>query len=211
MCMAAYSNIPIGECDLLQQNCMPGFSCRPQQMGGAYTTKCVAQSGLKAQGTTCAVTDECEAGLFCGSNRCTPVCCNDPGSTDCAGGTCNLDLTYAMTSYFVRVCSYLLSCTLFTPNACPPGEECHLFDPTQGLAECTLPGPNQVNEGEACNYVNDCHDAQMCFVQMGMKLCRYNCDLTNWQALQPGLGGCPAGRTCQNQGFMPPNIGVCLP
>jgi hypothetical protein len=209
--MAQYTNIPTGQCDLLQQDCPPGQSCRPQMMGGTFTTTCVMASGLKGAATACANTDECEAGLFCVANKCTPVCCADPGSTSCGGGTCNLDLTFTMTTYFMRVCSFLQSCMLFTPGSCPAGEQCHLTDPMQGLAECIAPSGNPVMEGATCMYVNDCGESQLCLNEMGMGVCRYNCDLTNWQTLQPGLGGCPAGRTCMNVGFMPPNVGACRP
>lgn len=208
-CTDVYSDVPVGDCDLLQQNCQAGFACRPAQAGGSYTTTCVASSGLKGQATACADIDECEAGLFCVFGKCTPVCCtSDPNA--CGGGTCNVDVTIG--SYFMRVCAFPQSCQLFMPNACPPGEECHLADTMQGLAVCIAPsGPNQVNEGEMCAYLNDCHETQMCITENMMGVCRYNCDLTNWQTLQPGLGGCPAGRTCQNVGFMPPNVGICRP
>jgi hypothetical protein len=164
----------------------------------------------------CADMTECEAGLFCVFDKCTPICCpTDPSS--CSGGTCNVDVNVGG-GYFVRVCAFNQSCELFTPNPCPQGEECHLADTMQGLSVCIAPsGPNQFNEGEMCMYLNDCKESQMCVDKPSADqpgICRFNCDLNTWMQSQPSFGGCPAGQTCvdpTNPNFKPDTVGVCRP
>jgi hypothetical protein len=210
-CDDAYSNITPGECDLLQQDCGPGKTCKPTGSGADWTTSCKVANGLKGPAESCQDDSECKAGLLC-FDKCLAICC--PGSDEpCGGGTCNLQVSWNDTEFFTMVCSYAAACTLFQPNACANGDECHIQDPSQGLTTCLPPSPTQVDEGQDCNFINDCKDMQYCFSQNGEQgVCRYNCDLTAAAGTAPGLGGCPASQTCQpNYDFGIPNVSVCLP
>ena len=210
-CSDAYSNIPAGPCDLLQQDCEPGKSCRPQQAVGGYTTKCYSDVGLKGPAEACTADNECQAGLFCIADQCRAICCPE-NDEPCNGGACNLNVSWAGSDSFTFMCSYSLACVLFTEDACPEGYECHLEDTQQGLVGCIQPSGQQVEEGGDCNFLNDCKDMQFCFGQNGeQNVCRYNCDLTTPEAA-PGLGGCPAGQKClENINFGIPSVSVCVP
>lgn len=207
-----YSNIPLegapaGECDLLQQDCPAGETCRPTPGGGGlFTTQCQNAPGLKALGASCINNNECQAGLFCAINRCSPVCCNNSvGDVPCEGGACNLSLSYSDDpAQYVWLCTYAAQCIPLTANACPEGEECHLE--MMGVTSCFPPSGANAQEGEACQYLNDCGDMQHCQVNV----CRYLCSLQP-NAEPPGLGGCPVGQTCTMFGSGITDLGVCQP
>lgn len=211
VCTPKYSSVKSGPCDLLQQDCGPGQTCRPWAVGNSYTTKCLANSGLKSRGAPCSSDQECEAQLFCTGNvnspgQCAPICCPDTDEP-CGGGKCNLSVQLGPTD-FIMLCTYLTQCTLLTANACAKGTECHLQDSKQGYAACVAPSGTHVAEGQACQYINDCGDMQLCDVGK----CRYNCFLGGaGQGLSPGLGGCLAGQTCVDKGTGIEGIGVCQP
>src|SRR5712691_6210227 len=48
-CKGPYTTITVGECDLLAQDCGPGRTCRPVQIGGIWTKKCVNAPGIKSE------------------------------------------------------------------------------------------------------------------------------------------------------------------
>ena len=211
-CSDGYTNMAVGECDLLQQNCAQGQTCKPKYTGTDWTTICVVSSGLKGPAENCTDDSECKAGLTC-LNQCLAFCCPD-NDQPCGGGACNLQVNWNETEYFTMVCSYAEMCTLFQDMACPDGSECHIEDTTQGLTTCIPPSPTQVEEGENCTFLNDCKDMQFCFAaaQGEQGVCRYNCDTTAPAGTPAGLGGCPAGQTCQpNYNFGIPNVSICLP
>src|SRR5689334_4949211 len=91
-CDSTYSTFPKGECDVLQQDCPPGKTCKPVPANGDYTTKCVLASGLKTAGEPCFSDSECDAKLFCVGGqldaKCAAVCCESIKDY-CNGGTCN--------------------------------------------------------------------------------------------------------------------------
>jgi hypothetical protein len=211
-CSDGYSNIPAGECDLLQQDCGAGMTCKVKPTGDTLTTECQSSSGLKGAAEACASDDECQAGLLCINGQCVAVCCPD-NDQPCGGGQCSVQLSWNGTRYFTMICSYSEQCELFTEDACPPGQECHIEDTTQGLVACTGPSPQQVDEGGICYFLNDCKDMQFCFSQDGNGgVCRYNCLLEAEPGTAPGLGGCPEGQTCQaNYDFGVPGVSICLP
>ena len=212
VCPDEYTNIPPGECDLLQQDCDVGMTCRPVQTEvNVWSTRCVAGGGLKGPASHCTSNNECEAGLFCigpqqpqDLRQCIPVCCE---STDepCGSGTCNLNVSYDDQGTFVMMCSYSPECTLLTADACPTGGECHIQE--LGLAACVPPSAQQVDEGGPCMFVNDCKDMQFCSPG---DVCRYHC-FTAGSAQPPGLGGCPDGQQCDDADFGFPDIGLCQP
>ncbi len=213
-----YSNVIVDDCDLLQQDCGPGKTCRPIETSpGVWKTKCRGDTGLKGPGKACSVDQECEAGLFCigaPEGWCSPVCCqgtNEP----CGGGACNinvdLDGVPNVNTAFMMMCSFAPECELLTVNACKTGTECHLSDASQGLATCTAPSGTQVDEGGTCAFLNDCKDMQHCFGEPDGSRCRYYCLVSGGEGLTPGLGGCPAGQACADIDIGVPGVGICQP
>ena len=113
-----YTTIPtVGECDLLQNDCPPGFGCEPVT-DGDWTTGCVAGNGLKGPGQPCVSAGDCKPGSECVFDVCAPVCCPD-NDEPCEGGLCNVVNQFG--DYLVRYCSYLAQCDLFDPNQCDDG------------------------------------------------------------------------------------------
>jgi hypothetical protein len=212
VCKQKYTSVKGGACDMLNQTCPAGQTCRPFSLGGGgVTTKCLSNSGLKSRGAPCTGDAECEAHLFCTGSpsapgQCAPVCCPDTDDP-CAGGKCNLSVSLGGND-FVYLCTYLAQCTLFTKDACAKGTACHLQDTTDGYAACVAPSGTNAPEGGACQYINDCGDMQLC----AGGTCRYNCLLGKaGEGVAPGLGGCPAGETCQAQKTGIDGVGVCQP
>lgn len=216
-CTSMVTNIPSGECDLFQQDCPnSNQTCTFVQDGsgggggGGTTTACQTANGLVTLGLPCASDGECAAGLFCigDPGKCTPACCPD-NDQPCGPGQCNLTVNVNGGTDFFMACTFSDMCTLFDPNSCVMGEDCHLGDP--GAAFCSQPSGANLMEGEACVYVNDCGDMQNCIGNMTDGFfCRYLCEIGSSAA--PGLGGCPAGQTCDGSfdtGFT--DVGACLP
>jgi hypothetical protein len=211
--MGGYTTLPKGDCDILQQDCPPGETCKPVSIpGGAPTLKCQQANGLKGIAKACASDDECQAELFCVSGACSPACC--PGNDlPCNGGSCNITVQLGGGAQ-MRACSYAQSCMLLTPNACPPGTECLLQDPKQGLAACIPPSDMVVDEGGPCTYINDCKDSQFCVIAMAGKpgVCRHFCHPSK-PMTAVGEGGCPATQSCNSIqfNFGIADLGVCVP
>jgi len=207
-CDADVTNAESGPCDILAQDCDPGYGCKLVGLGSPPKPKCVAQPGLKTIGQSCPTgqDDECLAGLICRGLICTAYCCP---STDlpCNGGACST-LDQAGSGITAFICNFDEQCALFNPDSCPAGKDCHVADPTQGLATCSTTLPGQSAEGEACMYINDCPDSLDCF----NGICRYYCHHTAPESMNaPGLGGCPPGRTCAMVDLGIPDVGICLP
>lgn len=197
------TNIPEGECSLLNQNCPAGTGCEP--VNGATTTGCV-QGGLKEAGMACTNTNECAGGTACVFDKCAPFCCPE-NHQPCGGGFCNVNINYG-DGAFAYVCSFPAVCELFEDDQCGANEDCHpMWD--QGIATCTQPSGNPAAEGEDCSFINDCGDMQSC---TGGK-CRYACDLVNYETLDAGKGGCAdATQSCvQVSNNQIPGVGVCQP
>lgn len=200
-CFGAYTNIPMGECDLLRQNCAGGMACEPIQMGANWTTQCVPQKGLKGAGDSCVNNDSCAGGLHCVFDRCSPICC--PSSNEPCGvsGVCNVNTPFGQ--FQAQTCSYLESCNLFT-GECGDSANCYpLMD--DGNSVCApITGPTN-GVGGSCSAINECEDSMVCLGGT----CTWACYLDG-DALPEGQGGCPAGQTCVENGSNPPqNVGVC--
>jgi hypothetical protein len=214
LCMSQYTNVVEEECNILQQDCPPGQTCRPIKTASGWKSRCRADTGLKGPGKSCIFEQECEAGLFCINSPngwCTPACCPD-SNEPCGGGMCNVeaDITNGQGPEFVYMCSFAPECELLTENACASGQECHLSDATQGLATCIGPSGNQSDEGGPCQFLNDCKDMQHCTAPPD-NVCRYYCHVNADPGVPPGLGGCPAGESCIPTSLGVPNVGLCLP
>lgn len=209
---SSFSTVPKGNCDILQQNCPGGETCRPVQGASDFVTECVGGTGLKTAGELCVADSECDAKLFCISTKCTPVCCRD-NDEPCNGGICNINVKFGTHAIFL--CHYAPKCELLVPDACAPGLDCHIEDAKQSLATCGEPNGKTVPELAACLYINDCATMQECF--KGDNVCHYYCRLSGGTGQAPGLGGCPAAEDCldtyngQALKLGVPGIGLCFP
>ena len=217
-CTAVYSTFTKDQCDVLQQDCPLGQTCKPVSSSGVYKTKCVASNGLKTSGERCHSENECVAGLFCVGGKldakCAPVCC-DSIEDYCNGGTCNYNYGFAGTTGYMKICRYATECQLLTENACEPGLDCHIEDREQGLATCGSPSSNPSPNLGPCTFLNDCGNMQDCFGAQGATKCHYYCYLGDTESA-PGLGGCPAGQKCSTKvGPFPVDynidgVGLCI-
>ncbi len=193
-----------GECDLLQQNCLPGETCQPTDDG--QSTFCYKGGGLKGPGKPCigaGGVQECQAGLFCigpaNASFCTRPCC-PTDDQPCGGGDCNGEVDFG--NIVVYMCSYSEQCTLFETGQCKNGQKCQFVYSVQGLAVCTLPSDNDQPDGGPCTHVNECGENSLCYANT----CHYNCKIGGSGA--PGLGGCPVGQTCF-PAYPDYGVGVC--
>ncbi|MEP7120969.1 MAG: hypothetical protein ABJE95_08675 [Byssovorax sp.] len=218
----SYTTIKTGPCDLLAQNCPEGKTCKElQHADGSWGTQCVTANGLKAEGETCTVDEECRARLTCAAGRCAPVCCAATNAP-CLGGICNLSIQLDNAGKVTKqVCLYSETCDLLTENACPSNFLCQVRDPKQGLATCIQPSGFAPDLGP-CHFLNECATMEHCLggspVLPGK--CHFYCyrDQANPASPPAGLGGCPAGQTCQASpvdstgfDFSLPNVGLCAP
>lgn len=210
-CSGTQTNIQPGECDLLQQNC-PDKTCVPVDNGtggGApLSTACLGNVGLKASGSPCTQDTECQKGLFCFFDVCTPVCCPDTGSNSCNGGDCDLKISLPPphdTDFFF-VCTFSKQCTLFDVSSCPQGYGCQ--PKSAGLMACAQLNTPVVPEGGACQGANDCDTMSVCVGNPGV--CRLMCDPAG-SAAPPKMGGCPANEMCQPTNLNPFGMtGLCM-
>lgn len=213
VCTSPYSTVPVGACDLLQQSCPAGQTCRPVEGSGGLVTGCVDATGVRTKGEPCPSDDECGAKLFCIAGKCTPVCCVD-SDEPCNGGTCEIHVSFEGGAD-ATVCSYAETCVLLTANACPAGFDCHAGVTKMGLASCVPPSGAMVPELGSCTFLDDCASMAHCFGGDG--LCHGYCHLTGGGSQGPGLGGCPAGAECLAQyagqmiDFGVPDVGLCFP
>jgi hypothetical protein len=187
-----FATVPQTECNLLAQDCkLASQSCRPLEDGTG--TDCFSATGLKGVAEPCADNTECQKGLLCVDDICSPMCCIEREKEICGTARCNSLVGFG--ANYVRVCRFATVCTLFEqPSKCPQGEECHMEDYKIELALCSGPSPKQSNEGEACTYINDCKESLVCAAPGNV--CRYSCTINGWQNKAVGAGGCPQGQKC---------------
>jgi hypothetical protein len=215
-----YSTIKTGPCDLLAQNCPDGMTCKEAHPAAVWTTECVLSTGLKGEGETCVKDAECLAKLTCAAGRCAPVCCAATNAP-CLGGICDLFFQVdELGTANKEVCHYAKACTLLIEDACEQGYGCHIEDAKQGLATCVQGNTTPAPDLGACKHINDCPDMEDCFQGANsLKKCHAYCTLGQADPASPpaGLGGCPAGQTCQanvdgkDVNFNLSTIGLCAP
>ena len=201
----------MGECDLYYQDCPNGDNCLPTLDGNNMLTTACSTPGLIGLGQPCMDPGECQAGLLCIGGACTHACCPETDEP-CGVGDCNINATFnGFPNDFIMACSYAQTCTLFDPNSCPNGQDCHIQ--MTGFASCSNPSGANAMPGQPCMFVNDCGDSQICLGETGPmdpnEVCRWLCQQGSMAA--PGLGGCPGGTTCNTSvydfGFA--GVGFC--
>ena len=201
VCLGGYTDIPTIECDMLAQDCEPGFGCVATAGSNGFGSYCLPHPGLKGNGDPCFSDASCKAGLYCVFDKCSPICCPQTNEPCGEGGICNVDSPLG--GFNASVCSFLATCTLFT-GECAAGTQCYpLMD--DGNSVCAPIQGATVGEGQPCGAINECDDSMVCIDQ-----CRWACFLDG-QGLMPGAGGCPVGQTCTMTGTNPPqNVGACM-
>ena len=219
-CSEEVTNIS-GNCDLFLQDCPAGETCIVFGDANDPTlafSDC-ADDGLVGLGQPC-MPGECQHGMIC-AGTCTFACCPadaDVGANQPCGdlGLCNLNLMFEGTTSHMMVCTYDEICSLFQPDSCPNGKDCHYGGP--GFTSCSVPSPGNFMDGQTCEgNGNDCADSAICIDEVPGApeelVCRYFCQQGSNEP--PGLGGCPVGQGCNTTtydfGFMDDTIGFCLP
>ncbi len=220
-CSEEVTNIT-GNCDLFLQDCPSGQTCivfgDPNNPELAFAD--CADDGLVGLGQPC-MPGECQHGMLC-VGTCTYACC--PTNAEIGGnqpcgdlGSCTLKIDFKGTTSHVMVCTYDEICSLFQPDSCPAGKDCHFGG--QGFTSCSVPSPGNYMDGDTCEgNGNDCPDSAICIDPVPNDMvdelvCRYFCQAGSNQPA--GLGGCPAGQACNTTtydfGFMDDTLGFCLP
>jgi hypothetical protein len=204
---AGTTTVPLGDCDLLQQDCPVGAGCEPVPIGGGeWQSQCVFENGLKEAGDFCSTGSQCKPGLECVFDKCVPPCCPD-NDEPCQGGLCNVINDQNYGPYEVYFCSFLTSCELFDPTSCDNGVEGNCYPTPNGYSFCAPPGPDVGGEGEPCENLNGCEANMFCAGALN-SVCRWACYL-DMSSTVAGEGGCPMGQTCGDVNFGIPNIGLC--
>ncbi|MEZ4442750.1 MAG: hypothetical protein R3B72_26885 [Polyangiaceae bacterium] len=210
-CPGEYSTLPIGQCDLLQQDCPGDEVCVPATDGEIRETHCFPPRGGALFGEPCQSHDDCEGGFSCFYGKCSPFCCPD-NDAGCRGdGLCLIQTTHG--PYHSFACALLDFCEPFVPGTCddanPPGN-CVLSTSKDALI-CAPPSGPPLAEGSLCQGIEQCGEFATCFPPGGAEQrCRYVC-MQDLAGMPPGQGGCPAGQACASYGSATPGLGVCLP
>ena len=190
---ACASRHPGDECDMVAQDCAdPTQTCDYDPTAG-HSTCGTRALGTGVKGDACKAPTDCDRGLFCYENHCTPACCTGDnsvcGSTKAGvAGACNLDITQsadAGDTTIYNVCTYATACHPFSCE-CDSGSVC-LFDTAPDAFTCDPPsktGGISAEPGITCVYENDCGEGQGCFGPTGGP---YKC------MLFCALGGADAG------------------
>ena len=160
------------ECDMVAQDCSdPTQTCEYDPAVGHST--CGSRAlGTGTKGDACKAPTDCDAGLFCYENHCTPACCTGDNSV-CGStkggiaGACNLDITSSADAgdiVIYQVCTYATTCHPFSCE-CDSGSIC-LFDTAPDSFTCdppAKPAALSAKPGDPCTYENDCGEGQGCF------------------------------------------------
>lgn len=220
---------PMGNCDLLAQDCAdPMQTCvyaLPDAMATAPQTVCAPIVGAGAEeGQPCCALNSCDEGLACvgaeetmpGSGMCSTMgvcrryCCGS--GADCEPGQiCN---AFSGSSGFMGgICDTVDGCSLVAQTGCEgmPGTGCY---PSMGAAtQCVRPTAAMAAEGATCMFTNDCVPGTACFSVtpagggMARSICLRFCDIGD------GATDCPnsGGMACQAGGELPAGTGICPP
>ena len=203
------------ECDMVLQNCTDKTATCAYDDGVKHNTCQKLTTGTKIKGESCTSQADCDRGLFCYSNKCSPACCGGDDSVCGAGGSCNLAITDSSDTVIYHACTYSAKCNPFKYD-CPAGQVC-LFSSEPDVFKCSVPSAGSSALGTApggtCKYVNDCGESQACFTSKSADTstsqCRVFCWLSKPDAFTPGTtpgGRFPANGDCTIGGT---NYGTC--
>ncbi len=206
------------ECNMVKQNCADPTATCAYDNTKKHNACTKLPTGTKLKGEACTSQADCDRGLFCYSNKCSPACCTGDDSNCGGGGKCNLAITDDGGAVIYHACSYSAKCNPFKYD-CPTGQVC-LFNEDPDVFKCSSPasGPSGVGAapGIACKYSNDCGESQACFkLTSGGDAagadykCYLFCYLMTPSGFTPGTmpgGRFPANGTCTVGGT---NYGTC--
>jgi hypothetical protein len=155
---------PGDKCDLVKQDCPGTQTCAFDGTSNVCTTRAI---GAGTKGDPCSADGDCDRGLECQSNKCTPACCPGDNSV-CVGssaaskvGKCNVALTDSSGKTQYHICSYSSACNPFKYD-CPSDQVC-LFNEAPDAFKCSKPtGALSTKPGITCKYANDCGESQLC-------------------------------------------------
>jgi hypothetical protein len=215
---------PMGNCDLLAQDCMAGMTCvyaLPEMGATEPQTVCAPIVGAGAEeGGACCALNSCDTGLVCvGAVESAPGTCSSMGtcrryccgsSTDCAAG----EVCSGFGSGFMGgICDTIDGCDLVDQTGCESMSGTGCYPGSGGATQCVRPTAAMAAEGATCEFTNDCVPGTACFTVtpggggMARSICLRFCDIGD------GAADCPAsgGMACQAAGDLPTGTGVCPP
>jgi hypothetical protein len=215
---------PMGECDLLAQDCAMGEACvyaLPDAMATTPQTVCAPIVGAGAEeGGACCALNSCDAGLVCvGAVETMPGTCTSMGtcqryccgsSSDCSPG----DVCSGFGSSFMGgICDQVDGCSLVAQTGCEGMAGTGCYPSAGGATQCVTPTAAMAAEGATCMYTNDCVPGTACFTVtpggggMARSICLRFCDIDDGAADCPN----PMGMACQTGGELPAGTGICPP
>lgn len=220
---------PMGNCDLLAQDCAPGEDMQPRtcvyalpEMGATVPqTVCAPIVGAGAEeGGACCAINSCDTGLVCvgavesGPGTCSTMgtcrryCCGS--SSDCAGG----EVCSGFGGGFMGgICDTIDGCDLVDQTGCEDESGTGCYPGTGGATQCVRPTMAMAAEGATCMFTNDCVPGTGCFTVtpsgggMARSVCLRFCDTGD------GAADCPGsmGMACQAAAGLPTGTGICPP
>jgi len=217
------------ECNMVKQDCADATATCVYDNTTKHNVCSKLTTGTKIKGESCASQSDCDRGLFCYSNKCSPPCCTGDNSVCGAGGECKLAITDDGGAVIYHACSYNAKCNPFKSD-CPAGQVC-LFSAEPDVFKCSSPSGSSTGTapGGTCKYVNDCGESQACFSltsggdAASASTCMLFCWLTKPDGFSPSTGDgtrfpangtCTvAGKTygtCQSVGGIGGGLGVCV-
>lgn len=216
------------ECNMVKQDCADATKTCAYDDSVGHNTCQAKPLGTKGKGESCTSSNDCDKGLFCYSNKCSPACCSGDNSVCGAGGACNLAITNSSDTVIYHACSYSAKCNPFKYD-CPAGQVC-LFSSEPDVFKCSEPskaGALGTAPGVSCTYVNDCGESQACFTSGTGDAAVSQCRLFCWLMTPDGfsVGSTPGGRfpangtcsvggtsygTCQSVSGIGGGLGICV-
>jgi hypothetical protein len=143
------------------------------------------------------------------TGRCSPACCKGAdqacGKSDPEGisGACDLTLIDPDSKQpLYDVCTYRQRCKPFKIEPCGPGETC-LVEDAVGTSACVTSAGK--GNRQPCGAANDCADGFVCLTSGDAGVCHSTCLFpgsahpfdASVEKGGPGMGGCPAGESCE--------------
>lgn len=216
-------DVPLSECDIFMQDCVPGEKCVPYASGGMSwdANKCVPVLGDGMVGEACLyagtveATDDCDESSACWDvmdvngesvGTCTAFCMGTTDAPICPAGTACLQGNEGSIAFCVEGCNPLT-------QECPNGEAC--FWTTDAFA-CVFT-TEDLPTGDTCGYINDCAAGNMCVTAQSVPNCNGSACCAAFCDLDCGMGVCmQPGTECVpffEMGQAPigsADVGVCL-
>jgi hypothetical protein len=197
---------PPGDCNYqTQAGCDRDETCQPSfTRNGKKIAPACLPAGKRASGEACDAENTCARGLVCAGGTCRKMCCGRDWSACDAGQSCFRQLQFsvdgAATDTGAWLCFPVHTCNVLDSQACAPGRDCKIVDPT-GNEACIPHGSEQV--GARCGGGASCDRGLTCVDGICRRLCA---------AELCGEPACPAAEgSCVHFQRNPPGVGECTP